>query len=265
MCSRMRGPAIRPSLVTWPMISTVVAVSLAYRTSRAADSRTCDGRAGRRLRQLGVHGLDGVDHEHAARGPRAASSRTASTRVSAARRSVPDSSPSRRARSATWRTDSSPVAYSTGRSRLSASAACSSSVDLPMPGSPPSSDHRARPRARRRARGRVRRCPYGARLGLLATSVTVRLDALPAALPPCRRQRQRRGRQLERVPGLAGRALPLPLRRPRAARPAHIARLALGHRPVTLPGRAGARDASTHPTRLGYVTTATIPAGCGLL
>ena len=48
-----------------------------------------------------------------------------------------DDSPSRRARSPTCLRLSSPVAYSTGTVGDSAAAACSSSVDLPMPGSPP--------------------------------------------------------------------------------------------------------------------------------
>ncbi|MPM59358.1 hypothetical protein SDC9_106198 [bioreactor metagenome] len=48
------------------------------------------------------------------------------------------SSPRRRERSATCAPLSSPVTYSVGRpERCSASRACSSSVDLPMPGSPP--------------------------------------------------------------------------------------------------------------------------------
>ena len=41
MCSRMRGPAITPSLVTCPMISTDTPVAFAKRTSAAAGSRTC--------------------------------------------------------------------------------------------------------------------------------------------------------------------------------------------------------------------------------
>ena len=67
----------------------------------------------------------------------AAIRRCARRPVSATSLSPSVSTPSRRARSATWRTDSSPVAYSTGWSWASAAAHCKSSVDLPMPGSPP--------------------------------------------------------------------------------------------------------------------------------
>ncbi len=50
----------------------------------------------------------------------------------------PSSGRSRRtARPATWASDSSPVTYSTGSVLAIFANACSSSVDLPMPGSPP--------------------------------------------------------------------------------------------------------------------------------
>ena len=57
--------------------------------------------------------------------------------ISASTRTCEPSSPSRRARMATCAPDSSPVTYSTFICLDSASTACSSSVDLPMPGSPP--------------------------------------------------------------------------------------------------------------------------------
>ena len=40
MCSSVRGPAIDPSLVTWPMSTTGVSDVLANAMSREADSRT---------------------------------------------------------------------------------------------------------------------------------------------------------------------------------------------------------------------------------
>ena len=40
MCSRMRGPAIAPSLVTWPTRNTLQLFSFASRISREAHSRT---------------------------------------------------------------------------------------------------------------------------------------------------------------------------------------------------------------------------------
>src|ERR1700686_1775462 len=60
-----------------------------------------------------------------------------STPVSAINRAVAASRPSRRARRATCFKDPSPVAYSTAPERLRAAAACSISVDFPIPGSPP--------------------------------------------------------------------------------------------------------------------------------
>ena len=62
------------------------------------------------------------------------------TLMVAASSSCASARPSRRARRRTWSTDSSPVMYSTRRpARASEAAACSSRVDLPIPGSPPTS------------------------------------------------------------------------------------------------------------------------------
>ena len=41
MCSSTRGPAMAPSLVTWPTRMIAVPVCLAWRVSCAAHSRTC--------------------------------------------------------------------------------------------------------------------------------------------------------------------------------------------------------------------------------
>src|SRR3989442_1121315 len=41
MCSSTRGPAIAPSLVTWPIMKSAVPARLAWRVSCAAHSRTC--------------------------------------------------------------------------------------------------------------------------------------------------------------------------------------------------------------------------------
>ena len=41
MCSSTRGPAIAPSLVTWPTSTVVQPVALATRVRWAAHSRTC--------------------------------------------------------------------------------------------------------------------------------------------------------------------------------------------------------------------------------
>ena len=42
MCSSTRGPAICPSLVTWPTSSTAVPPAFAKRTSSAVHSRSCE-------------------------------------------------------------------------------------------------------------------------------------------------------------------------------------------------------------------------------
>ena len=42
MCSSTRGPAIAPSLVTWPTRNTAQPVVLAMRINRLAHSRTCE-------------------------------------------------------------------------------------------------------------------------------------------------------------------------------------------------------------------------------
>ena len=62
---------------------------------------------------------------------------TASKRISASRCTPSASSPSRCARRATCCADSSPDTYSTLRFFAIRATVCSSSVDLPMPGSPP--------------------------------------------------------------------------------------------------------------------------------
>ena len=139
MCSSTRGPAMPPSLVTWPTRNTAVPVSLAKRTSRAADSRTWRHRARRRGQQLGPDRLDRIDDQHARL---ASSMRLLEDALDAGfgqrlqRR--PAARPRRCARDATCASDSSPVTYSAGaRAAQRAPSICSSSVDLPMPGSPP--------------------------------------------------------------------------------------------------------------------------------
>ncbi len=68
----------------------------------------------------------------------AAAPTIASSRVSPSTCTAPASSVRRSARSRSWSGDSSPLAYSTVRPAVSSrAAACSSSVDLPIPGSPP--------------------------------------------------------------------------------------------------------------------------------
>ena len=91
------------------MMSTAVPESFAYRTSRAADSRTCTADPGDDSESsVCIVWIESITSTRARTD--CASSMTVSTRVSAASRSVSDSSPRRRARSATCRTDSSPDA-----------------------------------------------------------------------------------------------------------------------------------------------------------
>ena len=113
--------------------------SLASRTRRWAHSRTCTTEPGAEP-ELGVeHGLDGVDHDGRWPGPRrwprrrrAAPSRPAATAGARARRAArPGPAPAACSPRPTRRAPPR-------RPRPAAPSACSSNVDLPMPGSPPS-------------------------------------------------------------------------------------------------------------------------------
>ena len=85
MCSTTRGPAIWPSLVTWPTRMTAAPVLLGEADQRlGADAHLRDG-AGRRFDAVGPHGLDRIDDdEDAAAGRPASVARMSSTVVSAA-------------------------------------------------------------------------------------------------------------------------------------------------------------------------------------
>ncbi len=137
MCSSTRGPAIWPSLVTWPTSSTAVPLALAKRTSSAVHSRSCDTAPGADFDALRMHGLDGIDDQHARRDPlRGADDvfdaglgdqpRGGASRAPGAGREVRPASRIPRP----WRTAPAPA-------HCSAAAACSISVDFPIPGSPP--------------------------------------------------------------------------------------------------------------------------------
>ena len=138
MCSSTLGPASEPSLVTWPTSSSTVLVRLAKRVSAAADSRTCetppgaDDRSSRCMvwmeSMISTSGFS-----------RSAVARIVSTLVSASILRPWVGSCRRWARIATCDSDSSPVTYSERLCWASLQAVCSSSVDLPAPGWPPSS------------------------------------------------------------------------------------------------------------------------------
>ena len=64
MCSSTRGPAMAPSLVTWPHQEQHAPGQLGKAHQPAADSRTWDTDRGGRGHVGQVHGLDGVHHAH---------------------------------------------------------------------------------------------------------------------------------------------------------------------------------------------------------
>jgi len=136
MCSSTRGPASAPSLVTWPTSTVAMPRLLATRVSWAAHSRTCATEPGALL-SCSLHSVWIESTTQNCGASASTVARIFSSWISAATRTRVPASPSRRARSATCAGLSSPVTYSTFICDDSASSACSSSVLLPMPGSPP--------------------------------------------------------------------------------------------------------------------------------
>ena len=63
ICSSTRGPAIVPSLVTWPTSTTAVPRSLAKRTSSCAEARTWLTVPGAPSIRSRMHGLDRIDDQ----------------------------------------------------------------------------------------------------------------------------------------------------------------------------------------------------------
>ena len=63
ICSSTRGPAMLPSLVTWPTSTTAVPRSLAKRTSSCAEARTWLTVPGAPSIRSRMHGLDRIDDE----------------------------------------------------------------------------------------------------------------------------------------------------------------------------------------------------------
>ncbi len=122
-------------------------------------------------------------------------------------------SPSRCARSATCSTDSSPVMYSVRCAAPSAALACNSSVDFPMPGSPPIST--TPPGHEAAAQHAVELLEPGWNTGRVAGLYGGQRDNRRARSGNCREahRRGRRHRFDERVPGSALRTLTLPLGR----------------------------------------------------
>jgi hypothetical protein len=139
MCSSTRGPARAPSLVTWPTSTMQVPLALAARVRWAAHSRTWATEPGAEVSwseyTVWIESITATSGCCACK-----VARIFSSWISASTLTWELSSPRRRARKATWAPLSSPLTYSVCLPlRCRASSACSSSVDLPMPGSPPMS------------------------------------------------------------------------------------------------------------------------------
>ena len=183
--------------------------------------------ARRRRERVAVERLHGVDDDERRarrrrrpRGPTPARSRRA-------RRCRRGRSQMRSARILTCAADSSPQTSSAGRPAATLSSTCSSSVDLPMPGSPPTSTSEPGHDAAAEHAGRARRCRCEKRSAADETTSDRRTG--PAALRRRPRHRVLRGRGRaalgaaattlfdERVPGAAVRAVAEPLGLPAAA------------------------------------------------
>ncbi len=139
MCSSTRGPATAPSLVTCPTRNTGVREPLAKCSIASPHSRTCvtvPGPPSRSARESVW-----IESTTIASGAIwAAASSTTSRSVSHSSSSDSGTAPRREARRRICVSLSSPVTYRMRwPSRASAMASCSSSVLLPMPGSPPTS------------------------------------------------------------------------------------------------------------------------------
>jgi len=144
MCSKTRGPAIVPSLVTCPIRNTVTPLLFASSRRRAAHSLTCeidpaaDSMSGRvmvwiesMITSIGL--VSSMCFRICAR----LVSVTSSKRAGRLRRPSCSFSASRSARILICRSDSSPETYRTVWLTAICIAICSVSVLLPMPGSPP--------------------------------------------------------------------------------------------------------------------------------
>src|SRR6476661_9898011 len=145
-CSSVFGPAIEPSLVTCPTRMTAMPSPLARSIRRSVASRTWPTLPAAPSSSSIVAVWIESTTTRPGRSERATSMMRPTSCSARTRTPSPDgpsSNPRRAARSRTWPGDSSPVAYSTPavppEVRLRPAAAWSRSVDLPMPGSPPSS------------------------------------------------------------------------------------------------------------------------------
>ena len=135
----MRGPATVPSLVTWPTRATQVRPALATSASRVATSRTWPTLPAGPVRSAEAMVWTLSTTASAGATDSIAPTAVASSVVATRPRPL-TTAPTRSARPRTWEADSSPVMYRTSEPPAARRAAsCSSSVLLPMPGSPPNS------------------------------------------------------------------------------------------------------------------------------
>ncbi len=138
-CSRTFGPAKKPSFVTWPTRNSAKPLVFASRTSVWAQHRTWLMEPGAEVNS--VDSSTWIESMTTTCGAvlRMASI-TASTWVWASKAMAEEAKPSRTARSFVCRKLSSPLTYKTRtRAALRRPAMDSRRVDLPMPGSPPTS------------------------------------------------------------------------------------------------------------------------------
>ena len=138
MCSSTLGPAMLPSLLTWPMTNTVTPCPLASCISAMVQSFTCPtppaGASSSSLYRVWMESTISTSGSS-----RRTHSSTSPSRVSDRTNRFSLSTERRLARSFSWRADSSPETYSTLQLRPSCWQIWSISVDLPIPGAPPTS------------------------------------------------------------------------------------------------------------------------------
>ena len=185
MCSSTRGPANAPSLVTWPTSTRAKLPALASRINSNEQARTCATVPG--ALSIASSHIVWIESMTTSVVSFACSKLATMSRTLIAVASSIDESATanRRARSRIWSMDSSPETYSTRRpDRARRAAACSSSVDLPMPGSPPTrtAEDGTKPPPSTRSSSSM---PIAARGGGSAlparpTNVTLRLAVLAA-------------------------------------------------------------------------------------
>ncbi len=226
-------------------------VVFAWRTRLAVDSRNCVTAPG--AASTAATDIVWIESMTSTCAPAsAARSRMRSTAVSATSLRLPASTASRRARSATWRTDSSPVAYRTPCCPGKRRGALQQQRRLADAGLAADQRHRARARGRRPGRGRIPRSRSPARFGL-GDELRDRLGRPPRRPRlPAGAAHARLGKRSERVPFAAGRALPAPSRCIGTAGRADEHRAGLGH--GANPDREAAmlaRRSAARPARSG--------------